>query len=76
MIAADRAKIPQSAATFVRGCDESIMPTSPESMQRTPGYLIQAALLNEHKVKTLMPQYANRGNSEKFSYEEIDLDQI
>src|ERR1700730_9988654 len=57
IVAADRAKIPKSAAIFVRACDESLMPASPlriDAINFRP--LIQGRLLNGHIVKTLIRQ--------------------
>ena len=53
MVDADSAKIINSAAVFVRMCDNSVMPASPNgSMPRTPTHLIQWLLLNGHTVIT------------------------
>lgn len=51
MVAADSAKIANSAAIFARRCVDAVMPASPGPMQYSISF-IQVALLNDHIVKT------------------------
>ena len=53
MVAADRASIAKSAATFVRERDDSDMPASPPiDATNSLASFIQGALLDDHTAKT------------------------